>query len=427
MASIEEVPANRDLMTMPTYHPEDIIRLAMANPGYGFRRFLDKLYGGKGGKGHTLRLFEIHKHETGDNPFEVLQNPAFTEMITREEWKLITNNAPTPRGAGLSQARRSKLERRQGIGTNIRNIPLVPQNFEWLDVEAIPDEERPEMWGVVLNQFHFELMDYEKLLKLTKDINEYQPYNRRTKLDEISVEMGVSKKRIEDFLLKMEKYAEGGIVEEWIEVMKNLWKYQCLRGKTHKEDELMMEFRTIFGEYMEDPVNIEAPTVEEIEWVYRQLLEEENDDDEAFYPPEIDLELEKQKVMHEAAEMKFEKKIGNYREGTFNNKLFEQYSQFKHQQTLLNPDLKEPFKNLQNYYLWVESQYNELVKLDLNELDQLQDKIALAKERALIAGVDWDLGDLPQDRDSLMRVLFEYLTQLDQIQEVIKPYLKDLD
>ncbi len=125
--------------------------------------------------------------------------------------------------------------------------------------------------------------------------------------------------------------------------------------------------------------------------------------------------------------MKFEKKIGNYREGTFNNKLFEQYSQFKHQQTLLNPDLKEPFKNLQNYYLWVESQYNELVKLDLNELDQLQDKIALAKERALIAGVDWDLGDLPQDRDSLMRVLFEYLTQLDQIQEVIKPYLKDLD
>ncbi len=48
MASIEEVPANRDLMTMPTYHPEDIIRLAMANPGYGFRRFLDKLYGGKG-------------------------------------------------------------------------------------------------------------------------------------------------------------------------------------------------------------------------------------------------------------------------------------------------------------------------------------------------------------------------------------------
>ena len=41
------------------------------------------------------------------------------------------------------------------------------------------------------------------------------------------------------------------------------------------DDELMAEFRGIFRNYVENPVMTEKPTVEDIVWVYNQLLSEE--------------------------------------------------------------------------------------------------------------------------------------------------------
>ena len=49
------------------FNPDDIIRLAEANPGFGFNRFMSKLLHGKssdGSKLQVMRLFEIHKAET---------------------------------------------------------------------------------------------------------------------------------------------------------------------------------------------------------------------------------------------------------------------------------------------------------------------------------------------------------------------------
>jgi hypothetical protein len=286
---------------MPNYNPDDIIRLAEANPGYGFRRFLKELYGSSSRRSsQVLRLFEIHKIEAGVDLFDVLQDTSLSKMVTRKEWKSITNNAPTPKGAGLSTARRSKLERKVGIGTNSRNIPLPPQNFYWLDVTEVDDEEYEYGQG---STNHIELMDYNLLMRLHDE--------EMMTVSQISQLMGVRETRIESFLSKLEDYDEKDIVYEWLAVMKRLWRIQCRRGSTHKKDELMMDFRGIFRDYVMDPVNTEPPTIQDIDWVYQQLLEEENQEEE--FAPEVDLDLYRQRIIGDAAlEKKITKMVSTY-------------------------------------------------------------------------------------------------------------------
>ena len=433
---LSQVTARIDLRTMPTYHPDDIIRLAIANPGYGFREFLEELYPTRGkkskgrtGEGVTLRLFKIYKHESGVDLFEVLQDTSNHKLVNLVDYMKKTGEKYPPRGYG-TQTRESKLTRKNQRGSNIK-IPLPPQEFNWLDVEAIPDEERIAKVGFVLAQSHFELMDYEKLIKLTKDINEYQPYHRRKKMDVISVEMGASKKRIEDFLLKMEKYEEEGIGEEWIEVMKNLWKYQCIRGKTHKEDELMMEFRTIFQDYMNDPVNIEPPTGEDMKWVYQQLLAEENENDDLFYPPEIDLEVIKQETIQRAAEIKFEKQFFNRRAGTFYKDLDQQIQKIKFQRWQIEngeftSGYEESLNDLQQFYLFAKREYDRLSEFDLDKVrvGVLRDEMHKASQTFTQIK---DLHTNKYERTFLTGAFLRHMQELYEIQQVIIPYLSNLD
>lgn len=279
---------------MPKYDPDDVIRLAEANPGFGFRQFIRELYGKKrtaGGsrtESRLLRLFDIHKFETGVDLFELLQSTEFSTTVTEAEYLRRTGRKYLPKGSGRGTG--SRVSRAQGGGYH-NFIDLPPQEFNWLDVSEIPESEYVSGSG---STNHIELMDYELLMRLHDE--------EMMTISQISHSMGVREARIEKFLSKLEEYDEEGIVNEWLAVMKRLWEIQCHRGSTHKEDELMMDFRGIFRDYVKDPINVERPTIADINWVYKQLIEEEKQERE--YSPEVDLVMEKRQTLEELARQK---------------------------------------------------------------------------------------------------------------------------
>ena len=128
------------------YTPEEIILLVNSNRGYGLERMIKKIYFENGTTrsqnqsryfSDTLDVLMDYKETTGEDMYLWIQDPEMTTMVTRNTWKEITNNAPTPKGAGLSTSRTSKLDRKVGIGTNSRHIPLPPQEFDWGGVVPI--------------------------------------------------------------------------------------------------------------------------------------------------------------------------------------------------------------------------------------------------------------------------------------------------
>ena len=133
---------------MPEFDPDDVIKLALANTSYGFGNFLRELYGNKKAKeNQTLRLFSIHKSETGTDPFQVLQSTEKLEMVTDKEYKKRTGKSRLPKGTGRGTGGRpSKISETFGKGTkqakdNQRNIPFPPQAFDWLNVVPLKEEE----------------------------------------------------------------------------------------------------------------------------------------------------------------------------------------------------------------------------------------------------------------------------------------------
>ena len=79
-----------------------------------------------------MRLFEIHKHETGIDPFEVLQDTTNIKMVTEKEYKRITGRKSTPKGYGRAMGGRpSKADEGFGKGAwkqgdGMANIPFPP-------------------------------------------------------------------------------------------------------------------------------------------------------------------------------------------------------------------------------------------------------------------------------------------------------------
>ena len=259
---------------MARYRPDDIIRLALTNPGYGFERFVDELYGRKRRRtrlAQLIRLFDIHEHETGVNPFDVLQDMSKCTLVSQKEYKQITGRKSVPKGFGRSQGgRASKASTSYGKGhTGVgekKYIPIPPQDFDWLDVTEVDEDEYQSGLGTTN---HIELMDYDLLLRLHD--------KEMMTLEQISEALSVSERRIERFLSDLAEYDDHGVSDRWLAVMKRLWRVQCHWGYTHKEDDLMMDLRGIFRDYIMDPVNVEPPTIDDVDWVYQQLVSEQTD------------------------------------------------------------------------------------------------------------------------------------------------------
>ena len=69
--------------------------------------------------------------------------------------------------------------------------------------------------------------------------------------------------------------AAGLEVPWWLNVLIFLWNAQVERGSDHFGDDLMMDLRGIFKDFVKDPIHVEPPTDADLHWVYNQLLSEE--------------------------------------------------------------------------------------------------------------------------------------------------------
>ena len=117
---------------------------------------------------------------------------------------------------------------------------------------------------LVISPYSF---DFEEVIRMNDE--------EKMTVGQISSKTGVSERKLTRFLSKMEEYDDHGVAYQWLGVMGQLWRIQQHRGRTHWEDDLMMDIRGIFLDYEKDPINEEPPSVEDVNWVYSQLLSEE--------------------------------------------------------------------------------------------------------------------------------------------------------
>ena len=252
------------------FNPDDIISLARMNPGYGFRRFVKLLCGeldrppSSKNISQVMRVFDIHKVETGENLFDSLQDTSNHRIVSLPDYMRITNSKFPPVGYGQGSGGRTPKPLRKGEKGRGIKVPLPPQVFQWGHIDSSGSRFVVEGRG---KTNHLKLIDIRKFQSL---------YEVEMKtVEQISEIMGISKSWLLKLIDRMNNYDQDGILEDWITVIDTMYKVQTHRGKGHFDDELMAEFRGIFRNYVENPVMTEKPTVEDIVWVYNQLLSEE--------------------------------------------------------------------------------------------------------------------------------------------------------
>ena len=132
----------------PRYSDNEIIYLAKINRGFGLDRMVSVIYGLKAHRTrHSVKFIDsletLKEHEayTGEDIYSWVQDPSMIKMVTREEWRKATDNAPVPSGHGLSTSRGKKGNKYQKTGSNAKAIPLPPMEFFWGDVVPLSDRD----------------------------------------------------------------------------------------------------------------------------------------------------------------------------------------------------------------------------------------------------------------------------------------------
>ena len=252
------------------FNPDDIIRLAEANPGFGFSRFMKKISSAKNSKGisQVMRLFEIHKIETGIDLYAELQDTRRRRMVTMAEYKAITGKKYPPLGWGRGTGGRKPKPDRKQERDEVRQalVALDPHEFNWLDIPETGSIEHPTGMG---QTSHLQLINSNVLLRLhTVEMNTPE---------QISEYMGLSLFWVKKFLELVQRYDSSGVLEDYLRVYEFLFVFEQYRGANHHNDEIMAELRGIFREYITNPEGTEPPTNEDLVWVFNQLATELNE------------------------------------------------------------------------------------------------------------------------------------------------------
>ena len=129
------------------YTDQEIISLVKANRGFGLDRMVAEIYDIAESKARqssrffdALETLKEHEAYTGEDLYSLIQDPEMIKMVTREEWKEATNNAPVPKGNGLSTSRKNRGRSTRKIGSFAKAIPLPPMEFSWAGI--VPLKER---------------------------------------------------------------------------------------------------------------------------------------------------------------------------------------------------------------------------------------------------------------------------------------------
>jgi len=249
------------------FNPDDIIQLALNNAGYGFKEFVKKMTGEDKYKSEVvsqiLRIFEIHESETEISIYNLLQDTSNHTIVSLPRYLEITGKKYPPSGFGGAGGRTPKPQRKGLMNRNVK-IPLPPQNFNWLNIS--PDGSRIVVEGRGKTN-HWKLIDIKKFQL-------YYEVEMKT-IEQIMEIMDLSKTWTLQLIKRMEIYDQENVLEDWVDVIDSMYKVEQHREKGHFEDEIMAEFRGIFRNYVDNPVETEKPSVDDVYWVYNQLLAEE--------------------------------------------------------------------------------------------------------------------------------------------------------
>ena len=112
---------------------------------------------------------------------------------------------------------------------------------------------------------HIDLLDYRKLWSMFNEDN--------ATISSVSRETGLNYARAQNIFRKLEEYFLEGVLDDWLRVTAGLLSIQNERGADHRKDEVMMQMRIVFVDYVRDPINTEeVPSDDDITGIYQELL-----------------------------------------------------------------------------------------------------------------------------------------------------------
>ena len=92
--------------------------------------------------------------------------------------------------------------------------------------------------------------------------------------EEISDYVEASPNMISRFIIEYESFDEE-ISIPWANIMHRLWELECERCSLPQEDYLLKLLRSSFNDYIFNPEILVRPTIDDVDWVYNQLIEKE--------------------------------------------------------------------------------------------------------------------------------------------------------
>lgn len=431
------------------YTEEEIIELARLNPGFGIRRMASHLYPNRKTDANEVAskitlILKDHEDETGESLFGELQSTQYNQMVTENEYLRITGKN-IPRGYGRRGGRNRGGKR---INRNVKHkdtmIPLPPQELNWGQI--VPESERSQR----ISKGAPRLGEYS-ILNLHHPFREYwdmweDGYSRA----EIAREHDGNIPKVGQWINLMIELDNKGGLEEWLEIVELLNFFEKDRGHStymeSRNDMVILFVHSITTEFVSSPNTVERIDPKELVEAYRfACMEEEQSKDmeeEEFsddFAPEVDLELEKARVMIEASLLKKIKSSGlktrlgrdDYSPYRIPNKLseakvFDSRSHSVKNQILneIRIGMRDPRAQakLNNMLLAIEVELFRISKFELNELEfrtmhneiiKISDEFGQEPWFELGETIDWT------DRESLLRTMVNYALELNNLQERI--------
>ncbi len=89
----------------------------------------------------------------------------------------------------------------------------------------------------------------------------------------IARELDIGYQRLLKISRMLEEYYFEDVLEDWLKVTERLLSIQNERGRDHREDNVMMQMRVVFSEFVRDPINVEeVPSNEDIDEIYEVIV-----------------------------------------------------------------------------------------------------------------------------------------------------------
>ena len=256
------------------YTDDELIQLISLNPGFGLDRMIKQILPDSDAdkrrdiRYDIIQLLAEYKKEFGDDLYAEIQNPDYSTRVTEAEYLRITGKKYLRKG----------LSRSQG-GGNHTFIDLPPQIFDWGDISKPQERGTEHYWDRYSTESRASdvksrLLFYSPVkLRNFKEI--WSAYQYVLPVEDYSLVSrfvdDCSRNVIVKWLPRMKQFNELGILEEWLEITEQIKTIE--ENGNFPDKEARLAFRGTFEEYVKRPEENEAPSKEDIFWVFNELNE----------------------------------------------------------------------------------------------------------------------------------------------------------